>query len=344
MDCIDIKQLLSAHSEESPSGEDLEYDPLFGEMERAAKRKEEQQFGDTLIAAEEPDWTELKAHALGILARSKDLRAAVQLTRALIHTNGYAGLTDGLSLIKGYLEDFWDSLYPQLDPADEYDPTMRINTLLNLCDPVEFLVPIAMLPLVMSNRMGQFSYRDIQLATGMVSRAENEHGKISPAQIDAAFREADSIQTQSVRSQISQCIEAINTIGITVNKRLASAQSFDLQPLVNLLKAAEREMANRCWSDNPSEMKVADHHEPIDPSSLSPGKNLTPGVINNREDVVEILDRICHYYARHEPSSPVPLLLQRAKRLVSMGFHEIVQDLAPDGQSHFDFLWRQGDG
>ena len=49
------------------------------------------------------------------------------------------------------------------------------------------------------------------------------------------------------------------------------------------------------------------------------------------EDVVRALDRISEYYRRNEPTSPVPLLLQRAKRLVSMNFMEVMQDIAPDG-------------
>jgi type VI secretion system protein ImpA len=46
-----------------------------------------------------------------------------------------------------------------------------------------------------------------------------------------------------------------------------------------------------------------------------------------------MLDKICAYYSRYEPSSPVPLLLQRAKRLVSKDFMEILQDLTPDSVS-----------
>ena len=42
------------------------------------------------------------------------------------------------------------------------------------------------------------------------------------------------------------------------------------------------------------------------------------------------LDRIMAYYARSEPSSPVPLLLDRAKRLVGADFLSIIKDLAND--------------
>jgi type VI secretion system protein ImpA len=44
-----------------------------------------------------------------------------------------------------------------------------------------------------------------------------------------------------------------------------------------------------------------------------------------------MIDKICQFYERAEPSSPVPLLLKRARRLVPMNFMEIMQDLAPDG-------------
>jgi type VI secretion system protein ImpA len=344
MDCIDLKQLLKESSEASPSGDDLEYDPLFGEMELAAKGKEEQQFGDTLIAAEEPDWSALKSCALAVVERSKDLRAAVQLARALIHTDGYAGLADSLSLLKGYLDNYWDSLHPQLDPDDGNDPTIRINTLLNLCDTATFLLPIARLPLIRSRRLGLVSYRDIQIASSAVPASEREEREVSLEQIEAAFRDADSTQILNVHNQLRRCIESLDGITGSVNARLGPEGLFDLQPLLDLLKRVERELVNRSLSDSAMEqggMTVkADDKE----GGLACDNSAGSAVINGRDDVIRSLDRICHYYARHEPSSPVPLLLRRAKRLVTMGFDEIVQDLAPDGKSHFDFLWRQGDG
>jgi type VI secretion system protein ImpA len=63
-----------------------------------------------------------------------------------------------------------------------------------------------------------------------------------------------------------------------------------------------------------------------------------PGEIHSREDVIRALDKACEYYNRHEPSSPIPLLLQRAKRLVSKSFMEIVKDLTPDGLTQIQNL------
>ena len=68
------------------------------------------------------------------------------------------------------------------------------------------------------------------------------------------------------------------------------------------------------------------------------GKAKRAGEISSREDVIRVLDKICDYYARHEPSSPLPILLQRAKRLVSKTFVEIIRDLAPGGTSEVETI------
>jgi type VI secretion system protein ImpA len=194
--------------------------------------------------------------------------------------------------------------------------------------------------------LGEVSYRDIQIASSTVSVSESEEREISLDQIEAAFRDADSTWILNMHNQLRRCIENLDGIIGSVNARLGSEESFDLQPLLDLLKGVEQEVVNRSLSDGDLEHgdAIAAATADIDDSGLVSNINAGSAVINGRDDVMRSLDRICHYYARHEPSSPVPLLLQRAKRLVTMGFDEIVQDLAPDGKSHFDFLWRQEDG
>jgi type VI secretion system protein ImpA len=53
---LDVDQLLAAISDDSPAGDDLEYDPDFGALERAAQGKAEQVMGDEVVPAEEPAW------------------------------------------------------------------------------------------------------------------------------------------------------------------------------------------------------------------------------------------------------------------------------------------------
>ena len=62
------------------------------------------------------------------------------------------------------------------------------------------------------------------------------------------------------------------------------------------------------------------------------------GEINSREDVLRALDKVISYYERAEPSSPIPLLIKRSKRLVSASFMDIVRDIASDGLSQVETL------
>jgi type VI secretion system protein ImpA len=166
MSLIDVNSLLEEISPELPCGEDIEYDSEFGEMERAARGKPEQQIGNTLIPAQEADWPVVKSKAITLFGRTKDLRVAVYLTRSLLHTEGLIGLRDGLTLIQGLLERHWETVHPQLDPADNNDPTLRINTLTSLYDPETVLHDIREATLVNSTALGRFSLRDILITLG----------------------------------------------------------------------------------------------------------------------------------------------------------------------------------
>jgi len=50
------------------------------------------------------------------------------------------------------------------------------------------------------------------------------------------------------------------------------------------------------------------------------------------------------YYERAEPSSPIPLLIRRSKRLVSASFMDIVRDIASDGLTQVENLRGKEDG
>jgi type VI secretion system protein ImpA len=60
MALIDVDALLAPVSEDAPCGPDLEYDAEFLALEDAARGKAEQQFGDTIIPAEDPDWRKVQ--------------------------------------------------------------------------------------------------------------------------------------------------------------------------------------------------------------------------------------------------------------------------------------------
>lgn len=339
MASIDIHGLLAEISAEAPCGDDLEYDPAYGELERATQGKPEQQFGGTIVPAEEPDWARVEREALALLGRTRDLRVAAHLTRALARTQGWEGFRDGLTLIQGLLERYWDSLHPQLDPDDDNDPTLRVNTLVTLLDPEATLEGLRLAPLVGARGLGTFSLRDLQIAAKELPAPKDpKTPPPEPSLIAAAFQETDLDSLRARLDAIEQSLNRLRAIESLLAERIGIEATPDFAPLTSLIQAARKAiatpLAERTGTTLDPENPTLDMTEAAPETSSMPGANLaqaTLGAINNRADVTRALDLLLDYYRRQEPSSPIPLLLQRARRLVSKDFLEILQDLAPDG-------------
>jgi type VI secretion system protein ImpA len=327
MSAIDVEQLLAAISDESPCGDDLEYDPAFGELERAAQGKPEQQMGDEVVPAEEADWRDVRDKAIELLGRSKDLRVALQLTTALAHTDGLPGFSDGLAVMSGLLDRYWGGFHPKLDPDDDLDPTMRVNILASLCDQGAVLGLVRTTPLVSSRALGRFGLREIEMADGKADVPEGVEAP-STAAIDGAFLDCDIEDLQATADAVNRAVEHTDAIDSTLTEQVGYSNTCDFSPLKAVLAAAQSvlnaQLARRGVGVVVEEGAAAVEGAPGAAQPLA-------GEISSREDVIRVLDKACDYFERHEPSSPVPLLLKRAKRLISKSFLDIMRDLAPDG-------------
>jgi len=348
MSAIDVTVLLESLSPESPCGDDLEYDATFGELERAAQGKPEQQFGDTIVPAEDPDWNQVRQLALDLFSRTRDLRVAVYLARGAVHASGMLGLRDSLEVVHGLLDRFWDEVHPRLDPDDDNDPTLRINTLASLCDSDGMLSLLREAPLVSSRALGQFSLRDVKVADGSLIASGDEHVP-DMAGIDAAFMDCNLEELQETAEAANRSIELIEMIESTVSDRVGAGFGVNLESLRQVVREASRVLGDRlsrrgvAGPGDESKGTAAGDGGDTEGSGQAGGAGVAAAPVaadkvNSREDVIRLIDRICDYYDRHEPSSPIPLLLQRAKRLVRMSFMDIVRDLAPDGVSQVETI------
>ena len=104
---------------DNPSGQNLRYDPLFDKIKEARRRDDNAPQGDWQRERKSADFKQvvkLASEALGI--RTKDLQLAAWLTEALLHQEGFSGLRQGLDLLRGLIENFWDTLYPEIEDGD----------------------------------------------------------------------------------------------------------------------------------------------------------------------------------------------------------------------------------
>jgi len=342
---IDIESLLSEVNAEAPCGEDLSYDASFLALEDMLRTKAA---GGVVAGVEEevqePNWREVREKSSELINRSKDLRIAMYLTIALLKLEGIHGLRDGLSLLHGLLERFWDNLYPKLDPDDDNDPLERINILQSLSptsvsaqDPMKFKRRLTEVPLCNSVQMGNFSLRDIQIAKGEISLPDGQRAKTPDMSvIDAAFQDTATDELLATSQATQESIEHIAAIMSVFSERASQGQTPDVSGfravLGNINKHVQEYLAKRGHGIAVDETAEATG------GVKEKGSISLSGDIRSAQEALLALDKVCQYFDRHEPSSPVPLLLRRAQRLVSKNFLEVIKDFCPDGMNQVEMI------
>ncbi|WP_114287369.1 type VI secretion system protein TssA [Candidatus Halocynthiibacter alkanivorans] len=326
---MEILSLLKSHSDDAPSGENLEYDPVFTELEIVAQPGEERQAGEEILAAEDPDFREISAKAVEVLERSNDLRAAVYLAGATLRLEGLTGFAGVLEYIQGCLDQYWDSCHPQLD-EDDGDPTMRVNAVQALADRDTILRALRLAPLTDSRTFGKLSLRDINIAEGEIAAPAKMDNVPDTASVSAAFQDTDDeYLSQGLAAAVAAQASAA-AISAKFDEELPG-QGPDLDELVKTLKQITGKLQQHSGLEVEVEEGTAEDGSPAGAApAVAMAAASVPGAINSTNDVSNAIDRIVAYYEREEPASPVPVLLLRAKRLVGADFMAIIKDMAPE--------------
>jgi len=308
---MNIDDLLREVSSDSPCGEDMTYDAAYIEFERLARGTPEQQMGDAVVEAEEPDWRAVRKQGLALLEQTKDLRVSLNLTLALLQTEGVTGLRDGERI------NIISSLSP---PAGAYH------------DPMRFRERFMKVALCSSRQAGQFNLRDMLLASGELAPEDGESvpdGNL----IRAAFDDTDSDDLQTTYTAVKEAVAEMHGIDDVLSAQVGASSAPNLDGFRNILEQScariEENLVRRGAITATSTPEATEEGEE---TMAAPTVRLA-GEINSTQDVLTALEKICTYYERSEPSSPIPLLLQRAKRLVGKPFVDIIRDISPDAMS-----------
>lgn len=330
-------KLLDEISADSPCGDYLEYDPAYLELAKNILGKPEDPI--TGESAQPPNWREIQDGSFALLQRSKDLQLVIYLLRASISLEGVTGFQACLKLLYDLLQKYWEPIHPLLDPDDDYDPTLRINILEELNNFESVLRPLSLAPLTDSKSVGRFSLRDIHLATDSSEMAEGV-AKPDISVIKAAFLDTPQETITATYQAISDSLSLIQGLDDLVGGKVGMENAPDLSGLTVLLK----EMRFACSqyaemeSAGTEDAGAEEGGEAESGVAQAPRKTAAVGSVGSRQDVLRTLDLICKYYAENEPSSPVPILLQRAKKLVTADFVQIVQNLLPDGMPQLELI------
>ncbi|MBI3406320.1 MAG: type VI secretion system ImpA family N-terminal domain-containing protein, partial [Acidobacteria bacterium] len=103
----------------NPGGENLRYAPVYDKIKEARREEEDLPQGDWEHEVKVSDpvlVTKLATDAL--TSKSKDIQIAAWLTEACLRREGFPGLKQGLDLLKGMIDAFWENLHPEIEDGD----------------------------------------------------------------------------------------------------------------------------------------------------------------------------------------------------------------------------------
>lgn len=342
MTSIDLPRLLEPVSEDQPSGPDLERSADFQALVIAATGRPATDINGRVTEAQEPDWVDVRDRAAALLAQTKDIQGAVLLTEALIRTDGLPGLRSGLMLLHGYLETYWDTIWPELDLEDGDDAALlRLNRLKNVGDRGRVIRPIRAMKLPGTRMLGHFSLSEYEEICHALEKGDDGAGTRLSG-LEASLMEADLAELQDAADAARYCRDILGPLEALVDEKAGVPSDLGLDALgdtIGDIDALLREfLTRRGVSEAPADPRSNDAPAPDEAPTGAPAAGAPPqvnqgltGKISSRGDVIKALDQACQYFEQFEPSSPVPLLLRRAKGLIDKDFLSILRDMAPRG-------------
>ncbi len=362
---MDLAVFLAPLDASAPSGTDLRNDSRFHALENrleAASRPARMQLieqGGT--GAVELDWSELISDAQALAKTGRDLRLLVILIRLAVNETGVEGLAEGLKLLTATVEQYWDSLHPALReaPSKREAALRRVNALRQLENADGGVLGDLEFATLMAPRgIGPISGGD--LAAGAVSRAafaveapkglgEKELAELAAkhdarlnrvtaaCRATAAERPDDmaalKVSVAAARSGLA-ALEAALAPHVTENDvavRFDTLGKFLDRIAQTLDGTATPATASPALSREAPAMSA----DPMTASTPAATTATIPGQINSRRDVERVLDLVIDFYERTEPSSPIPHLARRMRKMVPMNFMQLMEEIAPSGLKEF---------
>lgn len=310
------------------TGDDLEYDNDFLELNKASEGKPETQFA----SAEPPDWTRVSELAAGLFERTRDIRLALLWGRAQLHAGGLVSLPETLRLVRELLERYWDDVHPKPDP-DDGDPYARLNVLAQLEDGATVVADVRQAIVFRSRAVGQLTVRDIEVALERIPPREDEN-PMSVSGIEQMLTDAvaEDESLKDLPARLSTELDALLTL---LQDRVGYGRAPSCDTLKEMFAAIRRVMPTGDSASDDLDSLLsdfgggADDGESPAPRRSASGRGLGDS-IDTREDAVKAIDLVCQYLERTEPTSPAQLLLRRAQRLIDKNFLELVKELAPE--------------
>jgi type VI secretion system protein ImpA len=326
---LELQSLVDSIAPDAPCGVDLDGTLLLAGFDSYGL------WGRTAPLPEKVDWREIREKALETLERSRDLRVLAHLGAATVRLEGLFAFSQVLQVAEQWLASYWDQVFPLVDD----DALLRKNALNSFADRMAVVDAVRRATFVAHRQLGAFSLRDVELANGQIAPTEKDVNPPNLAQIVAAIKAAEPEQVSASLSALRASSAALRAISDTMQQRADLQSTPDFDPLLQPLTRLEKFLAEHSGQSLPAQTAngaagtvgngmSAEHAG--NNGAHSGNSFVRGGRITSRQEAISAIEAAAAFFREYEPSSPVPMFLDRAKRLVSKNFMEVLEDIVPD--------------
>ncbi|MBI4904941.1 MAG: type VI secretion system protein TssA [Acidobacteria bacterium] len=337
-----VEELLQPISEGFPCGEDVRYSVSYDKIKEARRAG-----GDWLSEGTGVDYalvTRLCEELL--LKKSKDLQVAVWLADAWLAKQGLTGLLNGLRLVTGLIENYWDAVFPELEDGDAGLRLAPLDWMGSYLD-----LPVRGAALSKAGH-GLIQYKEAQLV-GMAPDPEKKYddpewsskseryetavseGKLTGEAFEAGFAKSSKEYYVKLADEVQAILDSLETLQSISEQRFTDEPpSFqkirtameEIQMTVGSLLRRKREL------EPDPEAEPAEEEQPAEAVEEAPSEETTEEAVTvarvkkkpkkaiaglepeSVEEVAERLSAIAVWMRAQNAYDPAPYLLLRGYR------------------------------
>lgn len=294
--------LLACVSDDKPCGDNLEDAHDFVMLQAAVMPAEQVEYGDFTETPAAPDWQMIETQCRDLLARTHDVRLLLILIRCRVQRHGAVGWHTGLQLLMAMCASFGTLLHPQDDQV------MQANTLATLVSHAGLLQDVG--NVVVTTCAGtSWRIRDMRNALQQPQTPEAEEVRCMLAALHAGHD--DTIMALSATLAMLP--------GLQENiSQLAGEYAPDLAPVRDMLRIFAPDNAGPETTHVQVAATATEKGTPRQETSVA-----SQQVPVSREEALQMIRVARRWFEQQEPSSPVPVLLHQAEKMVGKGYAEL---------------------
>lgn len=342
---IDIEALLQPVSEEKPAGESLQYSGLYDEIREARRSEKSTVQGQWQIEPKIADYRKVINLAIPALtSETKDLQIGVWLAEAVTMEYGFVGLRDSLILLRRMQQEFWETLYPEIDEGDmegranaiewfEQQAALAVKTVpitggeafnfLNWEEARNFDIP---------DNIDALEYSEQERMKALKVQAEEENRKtgamwrVAKSQTNRAFCE-------EINLALEECWSECQALDATIEEKYDRNQMPGLRNLKKSLddiRSLLKPVLEEKRLEEPDPVEETEVVENADGTTEIRAVGVATGAITSRQDALKRLSDVADYFKKNEPHSPIAYLVQRAVKWGNMPLEVWLQDVIKD--------------